>query len=227
MGILLTRSRSSDRGHRRVPAGSDDTVSGVGIGCATALRWYSMRPKQTVAAVVLLGAAVWVSDGIADADPPAPPVPKTNIDTDGRYAVGIDIVPGIYSSLGPVGDTPCYWRRSKGGQTVDNSMSKKPQVVQIAPDDTEFKTSRCRPWQQVVCPPTCPPPEGLPPNLPGQLKDFLDHAPKEPPPAGAPPPQGRPPSPGAPPPAPLPPGSPPAPGLAPPPGPPPGPPGRG
>ncbi|OHU83542.1 hypothetical protein [Mycobacterium talmoniae] len=67
----------------------------------------------------------------------------------------------------------CYWKRLSGDKIVDNAMTKKPQVVQIEPSDTAFKTDHCQPWQLVDCPPTCPPPQqapppglGLPPILP-------------------------------------------------------------
>src|ERR1700734_1066166 len=68
----------------------------------------------------------------AAASPPAGP-PKTTIDKDGLYAVGTDIVPGIYSSGGPVGNGTCYWKRTSNpdGALIDNSLTKKPQVVRI------------------------------------------------------------------------------------------------
>jgi hypothetical protein len=166
-----------------------------------------MRSKQAVVVgAALVSVSAWLPTGLAGADPAPPPTPpkppgpaasadgpRTSIDEDGTYTVGTDIVPGVYSSAGPVGDGACYWKRRKDEQTVDNSMSKKPQVVQIEPDDTTFRTSRCQPWQLVECPPTCPPPPQPPPllpgmGLPGQLRDFMDHAPKAPPPPAAPPP---------------------------------------
>jgi hypothetical protein len=93
---------------------------------------------------------------------PAPAGPKTSIDKDGIYAVGSDIVPGIYSSGGPVGDGTCYWKRTGNpdGTIIDNAMSKKPQVVQIDPGDKAFKTSGCQPWQltpDAALPPSAPP----------------------------------------------------------------------
>ena len=69
------------------------------------------------------------------------------MDHDGTYAVGSDIAPGIYSSAGPVGNGTCYWKRVNGSNTVDNAMSRKPQVVSIDPGDTAFKTDGCQPWQ--------------------------------------------------------------------------------
>jgi hypothetical protein len=115
--------------------------------------------------------------------PPGPPAPKTVIDSDGSYTVGTDIVPGTYRSEGPVGENACYWKRLNGDKIVDNALSKKPQVVQIEPTDTAFKTSRCQPWQKTDCPPGCattPPPA----NLPDQLRDFLGHPPQPPAPGG-------------------------------------------
>lgn len=101
----------------------------------------------TVAALVVL-AGLGLPSGIACADPT--PQPKTTIDQDGTYAVGTDIVPGTYSSAGPVGAGTCYWKRlggTNGSDVIDNAMSHKPQVVQIEPTDKAFKTDGCQPWQ--------------------------------------------------------------------------------
>jgi hypothetical protein len=109
-----------------------------------------MRTKKAVVAAAALAVSGWlVSSAVAAADPtPAPPAqPKTTIDADGTYAVGKDIAPGTYSSAGPVGDGTCYWKRTSGSDIVDNALSKKPQIVQIDPTDTAFKTSGCQPWQ--------------------------------------------------------------------------------
>jgi hypothetical protein len=75
--------------------------------------------------------------------------PKTTMDHDGTYAVGTDLVPGIYSSAGPVGTGTCYWKRmaNPDGALIDNAISKKPQVVQIDANDKAFKTSGCQTWQ--------------------------------------------------------------------------------
>ncbi len=84
------------------------------------------------------------------------------MDKDGTYAVGTDIVPGIYSSPGPVGSGTCYWKRtsSPDGALVDNSLSKRAQVVLIEATDKAFKTSGCQPWQltpDASLPPTASP----------------------------------------------------------------------
>jgi hypothetical protein len=108
--------------------------------------------------------------------PPAPAGPKTSIDKDGIYAVGTDIVPGIYSSWGPVDNGTCYWKRTGNpdGNLIDNAMSKKPQVVQIDPGDKAFKTSGCQPWQLTpdAVPPSTAPPAGVQGTL-GILNSLL------------------------------------------------------
>jgi hypothetical protein len=65
--------------------------------------------------------------------------------------VGTDIMPGTYSSAGPVGPGTCYWKRlsnPNSGDIIDNALSKKPQTVQIDPTDKAFKTDGCQPWQK-------------------------------------------------------------------------------
>src|ERR1700759_4972324 len=118
--------------------------------------------KSTIAFTGVLATLAWtVSAGLAAADPPpappspapAPPAPapgqgpapaaaKTTIDKDGVYNVGTDIVPGVYTSAGPVGNGVCYWKRlgDDAKQPLDNAMSKKPQIVKIDPTDKTFKT---------------------------------------------------------------------------------------
>jgi hypothetical protein len=124
--------------------------------------------KSTASAAVALIALGWgVSAGLASADPPAPAPappptpaspppaapaggPKTTIDQDGVYNVGTDIVPGVYTSAGPVGSGVCYWKRlgDDAKQPLDNAMSKKPQIVKIDPTDKTFKTDGCQAWQK-------------------------------------------------------------------------------
>lgn len=114
--------------------------------------------------------------GVASADPPAPQPPppaqpKTMIDHDGNFAVGTDIVPGVYSSAGPAGTGACYWKRlgsGDGNPILDNAMSKKPQVVQIEPTDKAFKTDGCQPWQKTD---SAAPDPGRPP---AEAKTQLD-----------------------------------------------------
>ncbi|MGZ4530057.1 MAG: hypothetical protein ACXVYA_10580 [Mycobacterium sp.] len=132
--------------------------------------------RLAVAGLMIAGWAA--SAGVAGADPDQTPPPspspaaspgdppesglKTSIDKDGIYNVGTDIAPGIYSSGGPVANGTCYWKRTGNpdGNLIDNSMSKKPQVVQIDPTDKAFKTSGCQPWEltpDATLPPTAPP----------------------------------------------------------------------
>ena len=110
-----------------------------------------MGPTRcAIAAVTAVFAVFGGSAGTAGADPPTPP-PKTTMDHDGTYFVGTDVVPGMYSSAGPVQGGTCYWKRMSsldGSGIIDNAMSSKPQVVQIDPSDKAFKTNGCQPWQQ-------------------------------------------------------------------------------
>ncbi len=78
-------------------------------------------------------------------------------------------MPGIYSSGGPADNGTCYWKRMSNpdGNIIDNSMSKKPQVVQIDPTDKAFKTSGCQPWQ--LTPDATPPPTAPPAGVAGTL----------------------------------------------------------
>lgn len=106
---------------------------------------------------------------------PAPAgAPKTSMDQDGTYKVGVDIVPGNYATAGPVEGGTCYWKRvggPDGKTTLDNGLTKKPQVQQIDPGDATFKTDGCQPWTLTDAPP---------PGAPGplmsqlQLRHYLD-----------------------------------------------------
>lgn len=124
-----------------------------------------MTLKSTATAAAALAVLGWgAAVGVASADPPAPPPapapgprpgpapagPKTTMDHDGVFAVGTDIVPGVYTSAGPVGDGVCYWKRlgDDAKQPIDNAMSKKPQIVKIDPTDKTFKTDGCQAWQK-------------------------------------------------------------------------------
>lgn len=100
----------------------------------------------------------------------APAVPQTSIDADGTYKVGVDIVPGTYSTAGPITDGVCYWKRTSAGELVDNALTKKPQVVQIKADDTTFTTNDCQTWQLTNA---APPPQPGPQDLLGQLGAFI------------------------------------------------------
>jgi hypothetical protein len=93
-----------------------------------------------------------------------------SIDTDGTYAVGTQIMPGTYTSAGPIADGVCYWKRDNGTELVDNALTKKPQVVVIEPTDTAFTTNDCQPWQLTDAP---PPPEPGAGDLLGQLGAFI------------------------------------------------------
>jgi hypothetical protein len=94
----------------------------------------------------------------------------TTIDADGTYAVGQDIQPGTYSSAGPVGSGACYWKRVSGSSIVDNALTKKAAVVQIAPTDTAFTTNECQSWQLTDAPLPAQPGAG---DILGQLGQII------------------------------------------------------
>lgn len=132
-----------------------------------------------------LAAAAWLVAGAvgtarADQTTPSPtpaPAPKAAIDHDGTYAVGTGILPGTYSSAGPVGSGTCYWKRlggPSGSDIVDNALSKKPQVVRIEAGDKAFKTDGCQPWQNTD-PANGPAPADVSgPDAGAQLHSTLD-----------------------------------------------------
>lgn len=132
--------------------------------------------KIALVAAAVVAASVLPAAGPATADPtsPAPTMPQTVMDHAGTYAIGTDIVAGTYASAGPVEGDRCYWRRiggDDGNTTLDNALSGKPQVVQIEPTDTAFKTNGCQPWQLT----DAPPPGQNPPWLSQlQLRHYLD-----------------------------------------------------
>jgi hypothetical protein len=130
-----------------------------------------MRNATSIAAALVI--AMSGTAGIAEADPAPADGQTTTINSDGTYTVGSEIAPGTYSSAGPVGDTPCYWKRLNGSTVVDNALSKKPQVVQIDSDDTAFKTDECQPWQIVDCAASCLPAGEALHDLVGELRSFL------------------------------------------------------
>ena len=94
----------------------------------------------------------------------------TSIDADGTYAVGTEIMPGTYTTAGPITDGACYWKRVNGSELLDNALSKKSQTVVIQPTDTAFTTNDCQPWQLTDAP---PPPEPGAVDLLGQLGAFI------------------------------------------------------
>jgi len=137
----------------------------------------SIAARFVAAALVIGGCAVSAGVAYADPDSTTPPAPSpeaspgpspTAIDHDGTFGVGTDIEPGTYSSAGPVGDGTCYWKRvGSDGNLVDNSLSKKPQVVRIEPTDKAFKTDGCQPWR--LTPDANPPADAPSPGVQGAL----------------------------------------------------------
>lgn len=76
------------------------------------------------------------------------------MDHDGTFTVGADILPGVYTSPGPLPGDTCYWRRiGAEDTTVENALTKQPQTVTIAPTDVAFKTNGCQAWTLTDAPP--------------------------------------------------------------------------
>ena len=104
-------------------------------------------------AAVTVTSTLEVTKTVTVTGPPPPSVPKTIMETDGTYRVGIDIVPGTYHSGGPSpgGESDCYWARLSSLNPTDiitNNISNGPQVVMIQPSDTAFQTRSCQTWQK-------------------------------------------------------------------------------
>jgi hypothetical protein len=128
----------------------------------------SIAARFAAAALVIGGCAASAGVAYADPDSTDSPGPSPAISHDGTFEVGSDIEPGTYSSAGPVGDGTCYWKRvGSDGNLVDNSLSKKPQVVRIEPTDKAFKTDGCQPWR--LTPDANPPADAPSPGVQGAL----------------------------------------------------------
>ncbi len=84
-----------------------------------------------------------VTKTVTVAGPPPPSVPKTIMETDGTYRVGVDILPGTYRSAGPRpgGESDCYWVRLSSRNSTDvitNDISTGPQTVKSCPVTRRF-----------------------------------------------------------------------------------------
>ena len=70
---------------------------------------------------------------------------------EGTYIVGTDIEPGTYRNSGGTG---CYYARLSGFHgglegIISNGNSDAPVVVEIAPTDAGFKSTRCGSWERI------------------------------------------------------------------------------
>lgn len=129
-----------------------------------------MSRIAVAAALLVVGWSASTAVAYADPAPPSPPPgPKTSFG-DGTFAVGTEIVPGVYESAGPVGEGACYWKRVNGDGIVANAMTKKPQTVQIEAGDTAFTSSECQEWQKTDA---APPPKPNPADVIGQLGSLI------------------------------------------------------
>lgn len=74
---------------------------------------------------------------------------------EGTCAVGIDIVPGTYTTSVPGDSDGCYWERDKSLDgspdsiiANDNLTAGAHAVVRVRPTDTSFKSQGCGTWQK-------------------------------------------------------------------------------
>lgn len=88
-------------------------------------------------------------------DAPAPPAGPVTSFGAGTYAVGTDIVPGMYSSSGPDGSNfaGCYWARLKDTSgnaeaIIANNIDQGQTVVTVSASDGAFKTQGCSTWHK-------------------------------------------------------------------------------
>lgn len=119
------------------------------ITCA-ALALAGCGGSKPVAATTLTS-TVEVTRTVTVTAPPTAIVPRTVMETDGMYRVGIDIEPGTYRTAGKSaeGATECYWARLSSLNEVDilgSSVGAEPQVVLIEPGDSAFVTRSCQTW---------------------------------------------------------------------------------
>lgn len=127
------------RGKTTAIAGAAILLAGCGGGSAPTAMTVTSTTEVTKTVVVT--------------PPPPPFAPKTTIETDGTYRVGIDIVAGTYRSAGvsPEGESDCYWARLNDlnpNHIINNNLGAGPQVVTIQPGDRAFLTHSCLPWQK-------------------------------------------------------------------------------
>lgn len=119
------------------------------MACALALTACSSptsSPSGTVTVTATPNAQIQISTVTVTATPPAPPGPARQLNTEGIYVVGSDIVPGRWRTQG---GERCYWARLgdlTGDEILDNSNSVGPQVVDILPSDVAFQLRGCASW---------------------------------------------------------------------------------
>jgi hypothetical protein len=121
------------------------------IAAAAALFLAGCGGSSSTRATVTVTSTVEVTKTVTAAPPSS--VPKTTIETDGTYRVGVDILPGTYRSAGasPQGESDCYWARLNSlnpTHIITNGLGTGPQVVTVQPSDTAFLTHSCLTWQK-------------------------------------------------------------------------------
>ena len=118
------------------------------IACA-ALALAGCGGSKPVAATTLTS-TVEVTRTVTVTAPPTAIVPRTVMETDGMYRVGIDIEPGTYRTAGKSPEAmDCYWARLRSlneNDIIASDMGTGPQLVLIEVGDRAFYTHRCQAW---------------------------------------------------------------------------------
>lgn len=113
-----------------------------------------------LASLALLAAAGIALAGCAGPGEPVITIPAGGIErpidlsfTDGSYAVGRELEPGIYRTEGSAVDlfASCSWKRFRaGGQgLIASGSSTGPTTIGIDASDGALESRGCRPWVRV------------------------------------------------------------------------------
>jgi hypothetical protein len=81
--------------------------------------------------------------------------PPQQVFGEGVWLVGDEITPGVYQTLGGLGN--CYWERLSGlggtiGEIIANGMAFGQEIVEVGPGDLAFSSSGCGGWYEIITP---------------------------------------------------------------------------
>ncbi len=77
---------------------------------------------------------------------------SAQIDNDGLFVVGLDIMPGVYRTPGPAGSrdgSVALLRSTSTRDVMDFNMVQGPFTITVGPGVKAVKTSRCQPWHRL------------------------------------------------------------------------------
>jgi hypothetical protein len=133
----------AQRPRRRWPAAVGGLAAGLAVG--------------TAGAVAIVGVTADRSPAIAPAAVATSPTFTANVSVpgrtltafrDGTWQIGVDIVPGTYTSAGSAGPACFHALRTSmaGGGVVNSAVSTGPATVVLTEADGWFETSGCATW---------------------------------------------------------------------------------